>query len=188
MKKKKNQHSLDQKHLFEILANQPRNSKFISVYRVSLVRDQSVAFEQRPLSNSVQAHHIIRKLIETQGQPDREQFCIVLLSAKNVIIGLNIVAMGDLVSATVSVREMLKPVIIGNAAAIICAHNHPSNELTPSPADMTITKKIIHASEFMGIHVLEHLIISMESDAYYSFADTGIIQSIYDEVKQLKAF
>ena len=96
--------------------------------------------------------------------------------------------MGDLVSATVSPRETLKPAIIGNAAAIICAHNHPSNELTPSPADMTITKKIIHASEFMGIHVLEHLIISMDSDAYYSFADNGIIKSIYDEVKQLKAF
>ena len=179
---------MEQKHLFEIPVNKPHHSKFISVYRVSLVRDQSVAFEQRPLSNSIQAHSIIRKLIETQGQPDREQFCIVLLSAKNVIIGLNIVAMGDLVSATVSVREMLKPVILGNAAGIICAHNHPSGELSPSPADMTITKKIIHASEFMGIHVLEHLIISMDNDAYYSFADNGIINSIYDEVNRLKAF
>jgi hypothetical protein len=40
----------------------------------------------------------------------------------------------------------------------------------------------------MGIHVLEHLIISMDSDAYYSFADNGIIQSIYDEVNRIKAF
>ena len=157
--------------------------KFIQVYRVSLVRDGRVAFERRELKHSAQAHTIIRKLIETQGQPDREQFCILMLNAKNVIIGLNIVAVGDLVSATVHPREALKPAILGNACAIILAHNHPSCELSPSPADLAITKKIIQACNFMGILVHEHLIISMDDERYYSFADNGIIQSIYDEIK-----
>ena len=112
MKKKRNPHSLKQQQLFETPANPQNTSKFISIYRVSLVRDQSVAFEQSPLNNSSQAHHIIRKLIETQGQSDREQFCIVLLNAKNVIIGLNIVSVGDLTSATVSPRELMKAVML----------------------------------------------------------------------------
>jgi len=159
-------------------------NKFIQVYRVSLVRDGRVSFEQRELSNSAQAHTIIRKLIETQGQPDREQFCVLMLNAKNVIIGLNIVSVGDLISATVSPREVMKPLIIGNACAVILSHNHPSCELTPSSGDMTVTRKLIHACHIMGIQVHEHLIISMDDERYYSFADNGIIRSIYDEVKR----
>jgi DNA repair protein RadC len=42
------------------------------------------------------------------------------------------------------------------------AHNHPSNDLEPSPDDIAITKKIIRAAEIVGIQVHEHLIISME--------------------------
>jgi DNA repair protein RadC len=165
-----------QDNLFEVPQDKPA-SKFISVYRVSLVKDKSVSFENRCLSNSVQARPILRKLIEEHGQPDREQFCVLLLNAKNEIIGLNIVSTGCLVSATVHPREVLKPAIIANSSAMILCHNHPSNDPAPSQEDIAVTANIVQAAKIMGIHVHEHLILSMDGDVdrYYSFADHGLI-------------
>ncbi len=157
-------------------------SKFISAFRITLVKDRRIAFEQCQLANSQQAQSLIKKLIETQGQPDREQFCVILLNSKNEIIGLNIVSTGNLSSAPVHPREVLKPAILSNSAAMILSHNHPSGDMSPSPEDIAITKVIVQASKIMGIQVHEHLIISMHDNRYYSFADHGIIKEIYDEV------
>jgi len=171
-----------QQSLFPSPAESPHRSKFISTYRVSLVRDRHLPFEQCRLANSQQAQKIIRNLIDTHGQSDREQFIVVLLNAKNEIIGLNIVSTGTVSSAPVSPREVLKPAILANASAMILSHNHPSDDLNPSPEDIAATTKIVQASNIIGIQVHEHLIISMSSDRYYSFADDGIIKRIYDSM------
>jgi len=185
MKKKSPTCSLPsiQNNLFEAPQDTP-TSKFISIYRVSLVKDKSVSFSKCTLSNSIQARPILRKLIQEHGQPDREQFCVILLNAKNEIIGLNIVATGCLISATVHVREVLKPAILANSAAMILCHNHPSNDPAPSQEDIAVTKNIVQAAKIMGIQVHEHLIINMDrdDDRYYSFADNGLIQSAYDAI------
>jgi len=170
-----------QQSLFSTPPDQP-SSKFISVYRVSLVKDESIAFSQARLGNSQDAQSLIQKLIRTRGQPDREQFVVILLNAKNDMVGLNIVSIGALSSAPVHPREVLKPAILANSAAMILCHNHPSNDLQPSPEDIAITRKIIKAAEIIGIQVHEHIIINMENDRYYSFADQGIIKEIYSEI------
>jgi DNA repair protein RadC len=171
-----------QQNLFGAPDNRLKRSKFISIFRVALVKDRRVAFEQCQLINSQQSQPLIKKLIETQGQPDREQFCVILLNSKNEIIGLNIVSTGNLSSAPVHPREVLKPAILSNSAAMILSHNHPSGDLSPSPEDIEITTVIVQASKIMGIQVHEHLIISMHDDRYFSFADHGIIKKIYDEI------
>ena len=135
-----------------------------------LVRDQHLPFEQSTLSDSQQAQSIIRKLIKTYGQSDREQFCVVLLNTKNAFIGLNIVSTGAVSYAHVSPREVLKPAILANAAAMILSHNHPSGDVSPSREDEAITIRIVQACHIIGIQVHEHLIISLCDDRYYSFA------------------
>ena len=160
----------------------PPKTKFIAVYRISLVKDESVSFGNVRLFNSKQAQALIQNLILTKGQPDREQFVVALLNAKNEMIGLNIVSVGMLSSAPVSPREVLKPAILANSAAMILAHNHPSNDLEPSPDDINITRKIIRAAGIVGIQVHEHLIINMDDDRYYSFAEQGIISQMYSEI------
>ena len=157
-------------------------SKFISSYRVTLVRDRPLPFEPCPINSSQQVQPIIRKLIETQGQSDREQFIVLMLNAKNEIIGINIVSTGTISSAQVWPREVIKPAIIANAAALILAHNHPSGHISPSPEDLAMTELIVQASKIIGITVHEHLIVSMFDDRYYSFADQGIIKRIYDKM------
>ena len=170
-----------QRNLFSASFGPPIRQS-ISVYRISLVKDESVSFGNIRLANSQEAQALIRTLILNKGQPDREQFVVVLLSTKNEVIGLNIVSVGALSSAPVHPREALKPAILANSAAIILAHNHPSNDLSPSQEDIAITRKIVAAAQIVGIQVHEHLIISMEDDRYYSFADQGIIAKMYSEI------
>jgi DNA repair protein RadC len=179
--KKKSPVSIQQS-LFEPPKPDPHASKFIAAYRVMLVRDHDLPFEQSKLSNSREAQTIIRKLIETHGQSDREQFCVILLNNKNEVVGLNIVSIGAVSFAYVSPREVLKPAILTSATAIIMAHNHPSEDVSPSREDESITARIIKACHIVGIKVHEHLIISMWGERYFSFADAGIIQRIYDEI------
>jgi len=170
-----------QQELFPVSPDPPAN-RCISVYRISLVKDESVSFGNVRLANSQEAQALIQNLMLTRGQPDREQFVVALLNAKNEMIGLNIVSVGALSSAPVHPREVLKPAILANSAAIILCHNHPSNDLEPSPDDIAITKKIIRAADIVGIQVHEHLIITMEDERYYSFADHGIIARMYSEI------
>jgi DNA repair protein RadC len=96
---------------------------------------------------------------------------------------MNIVSTGGLSSAPVCPREVLKPAILSNSAALILGHNHPSGDLTPSLADKSITKLIIQAAHVIGIVVHEHLIVGMDGDGYYSFAEQGLIQEAYQSVR-----
>jgi len=172
---------LRQQYLFNEQSNQFNYYKFISIFRITLIRDRHIQFEQKKITTSQEAQGLLKRLIETQGNPDREQFCIVLLNSKNQIIGINIVSTGDLASATVHPREVLKPAILANAASLILCHNHPSGDLSPSDEDIIVTQKIVKAAKVMCVAVHEHIIISMYNDSYYSFADSGLISQAYQE-------
>ena len=70
---------------------------------------------------------------------DREMFVVVLLNAKHQPIGINTVSIGSLTASIVSPREAFKPAIVGNAAAVILAHNHPSGDPGPSASKTDVT-------------------------------------------------
>ena len=59
------------------------------------------------------------------------------------------------------------------AAAIICVHNHPSTNITPSPEDKKFTQEMAEAGKLMGVKVLDHIIIG--GDTFYSFANDGML-------------
>ena len=184
--KKLQHHKCRQMDLFNVSETQNPMSRFISAYRVSLVRDERVSFGTQALYNPTDAQRCLQEMIREMGQPDREQFCVLMLNAKNITIGMNIVSVGGVSSAPVHPREVLKPAILANACALILAHNHPSGDLTPSNADKAITQKIVHASSIIGITVHEHLIISMEDDGYFSFAEHGYIREAYEAVNKME--
>ena len=154
----------------------------VSIYRISLVKDGNVSFGKTRLNNAQQAQSLIQSLIRTKGQPDREQFAVALLNTKNEMIGLNIVSVGSLSTAPIHPREVVKPAILANAAAMILCHNHPSNDVQPSTDDFAVTRNIIKAAKVIGIKVHDHIIINMEDARYYSFADQGIIKEMNTEV------
>ena len=102
---------------------------------------------------------------------DREHFLVVGLDAKHRVIGINLVSVGSLSLAIVHPREVFKPLILMNAAAWLCAHNHPSGDATPSTEDRALTKRLRESGELLGLTLLDHLILANENS--YSFADQG---------------
>jgi DNA repair protein RadC len=63
--------------------------------------------------------------------------------------------------------------IVTTAAAIILAHNHPSNNLEPSHEDISITKQIVDAGRIIGIPVHDHIIVA--GNLFTSFAERGLM-------------
>jgi DNA repair protein RadC len=59
-------------------------------------------------------------------------------------------------------REVFRPALEYNAAAVVLAHNHPSGVVTASTSDTQITNQIIEAGKIIGIHVLDHVIITKD--------------------------
>jgi DNA repair protein RadC len=98
-------------------------------------------------------------------------FVVVLLDAQHRAIGLNVVSMGSLTATVVHPRECFKPAIIGNAAAVVLVHGHPSGCPEPSSEDIAITRRLRDAGELLGIRVLDHVIVG--DGKHYSFVDAG---------------
>ena len=114
-------------------------------------RSCGTAGPRRPLHRcltSVGAAAILRPLF---ADLDREQFLVCGLDAKHCIIGVNVVSIGSLTLSIVHPREVFKPLILMNAAAWICAHNHPSGDITPSPEDRVLTSRLRQGAELLGI-------------------------------------
>ena len=103
---------------------------------------------------------------------DRERFVVVLLDAKNAVIGIHTVSVGTLSSSLVHPREVFKLAIQASAAGLVVAHNHPSGKTEPSREDRDVTERIVEAGKTLGIEVLDHLVIG---DAFFSFKEHGLI-------------
>ena len=100
-----------------------------------------------------------------------EEFWILLLTRANEVIRPVQVSQGG-VSGTIADPKMIFKFAIEHlASAIILIHNHPSGNLTPSQADIELTKKMKDAGKLLEIPVLDHLIFT--NATYYSFADEG---------------
>lgn len=100
-----------------------------------------------------------------------EKFCCILLNAKLKLIDTVEISQGGLTSSIVHPREVCKVAIQKSAYALICVHNHPSGETTPSKEDIAITKRLKQATEIVGIQLLDHLIIG--ENGYTSLKEGG---------------
>lgn len=110
--------------------------------------------------------------IKGYGQMDVEYFLCITLDGAHRVINIHVVSKGLLNRTLVHPREVFRPAIKDNAAAIIVAHNHPSNQLAPSDEDKGLTKRLREAGDIVGISILDHLILARTS--YFSFMEAGI--------------
>lgn len=98
---------------------------------------------------------------------------LICLDTKNQVIHIEDVFKGSLNSSIVHPREIFKIAIAHSSANIIIAHNHPSQDPTPSKEDINITVRIKKCGDIMGIHLLDHLIIG--GTKYVSLKEKGTI-------------
>lgn len=98
-----------------------------------------------------------------------EVFKVLYLDSNNRVIDIVDAATGTIDKAMPIVREIIHSALQKFAASIICVHNHPSANITPSTQDKTFTKELCDAGKLMEIKVLDHVIIG--DNEFYSFAD-----------------
>lgn len=106
-------------------------------------------------------------------QETKEVFITLHLDGKNRIICCDLVSIGSLNQSIVHPREVFKTACLSNAAAIICIHQHPSGDPTPSSEDIAITRRLKEAGDIMGIKILDHIIVG--DGEYLSFVERGLL-------------
>lgn len=102
-----------------------------------------------------------------------EQFRILFLDRKNVLIADEVQQRGTIDHTPVYPREVVKRALALNAAALILVHNHPSGDPKPSRDDIEMTREIKAASEALGITIHDHLVIGRKGHA--SFRSLGLL-------------
>ena len=107
------------------------------------------------------------------GYSNQEEFFVVYLNGKGSIIKSEVLYKGSKNSSIVAVDEILRKAIILKASGIVVAHNHPSDNVEPSVADINVTKKLYESSLLVDIPLLDHIIIG--KSAYYSFKQNKIL-------------
>jgi DNA repair protein RadC len=104
---------------------------------------------------------------------ETEQFRVLYLDRKNVLIADEEQARGTVDHVPVYPREVVKRALELNASALILVHNHPSGDPTPSEADIVVTGQIRDAAEVMGIVLHDHLIVGKSREL--SFRSEGYL-------------
>ena len=107
-------------------------------------------------------------LLQARGQ---EHFYCLYLDSQNRVLERKLVFLGTLNYSMVHPREVFLEAYIHHAISIICVHNHPSGNPTPSRADIELTKRLVEIGNLMGIGIDDHIIIGRNS--YYSFFEDG---------------
>jgi len=122
------------------------------------------------LNSPHSVRNFLRLLI---GNKTYESFAILFLDVKNRLLQSEELFHGSLSTAKVYPREVIKRALHHNAASVILAHNHPSGQTTPSPADIALTEELKRVLETIEVKVLDHFIVA--GNQIYSFTDHGLL-------------
>lgn len=109
----------------------------------------------------------------TMAHRETEQFRVIYLDRKNVVIGDEEQGKGTVDHVPVYPREVAKRALELNASALILVHNHPSGDPTPSQADINMTQQIFAACNTLGLTLHDHLIIGKSREL--SFRSAGYL-------------
>src|ERR1700690_1886305 len=144
------------------------------VAEIQLSYKSTVKPSLRPkIASSKDAYEVLLQGWDTSKLEFIEQFKVLLLNRANKVLGIFEVSSGGSTGTVADPKLIFAAAIKTNACGIIMTHNHPSGNLQPSQADIDLTKKMKDGGKLLEIQVLDHLIIT--SEAYYSFADEGLL-------------
>jgi len=128
-----------------------------TVYVAELKRRRYRGKRPPEVSSPREAYAVLKPRIDDWT---REHFLVVLLDARNGVVGIETVSVGSLTASIVHPREVFKPAVIASVAGIIVGHNHPSGDPEPSPEDLTITRRLVDAGALLGIELHDHIVFT----------------------------
>ena len=140
------------------------------IYKDELKNKKLINKETLKISNKDILLNYLRNKI---GYEEKEKFYVIYLSSSNEVIEFEENSVGTLDRSSVYPREIYKKIINLNAKSVILAHNHPSDNITPSKSDIELTNEIAKGLKNFGALLIEHIIITKNS--YFSFLEEGLI-------------
>lgn len=135
---------------------------------VRLVKTREPVTSEEPLSSP---DAVVRALAKEMSDYDREVIGVINFNAKMQPINVNFVSAGTLNYSVAHPREILKSAILSNASSMMMIHNHPSQDTTPSEADVMITDRMSQLCELAGIPLVDHIIVGGDGKEYFSFTE-----------------
>jgi len=126
------------------------------------------------ISNSKDSFNILFPLFDIDTIEFKEEFLLLLLNRANNLLGWFKLSSGGTSGTVVDVKIVFMLALRTNASSLILCHNHPSQNIQPSEADIRLTKKIKEAGNLLDINILDHLIIASDG-TYFTFADEGLL-------------
>lgn len=118
-------------------------------------------FQARPLERTVVDDPAVAAAAlshDLMWQP-QERFAILLLDVKHRLLGTQVISIGTATETLAHPREIFREVLRQGATRAIVAHNHPSGNVEPSPEDLSLTRQLLQGAQFLGIPLLDHLIL-----------------------------
>lgn len=106
----------------------------------------------------------------------QEYFYCLYVNSKQELIERKLLFMGTVNRSLVHPREVFKNAYLCSASGIICIHNHPSDDISPSREDIRLTNSLVELGNVNGIPIIDHIIIG--NDKYYSFYEEGKIMNL----------
>ena len=131
--------------------------KEINIVSLQMIKTDTLSYLKARISNPEDAAEIMRSFI---GNSDREHLILICINSKNEPSHIQTLSMGSINQTVIHPREIFKTAILSNANSIMLGHNHPSGDVTPSPEDINVTKRLMLISEMMGILFYDHIIFS----------------------------
>ena len=131
------------------------------------------AYERPKVTTATQAYEILFNNWNLNKIELAEQFYVLLLNQANNVIGMSEISSGGVAGTIADPKLIFSLALKCNAVNLILAHNHPSGNIKPSHADLSLTRRLVEAGKILDISVLDHLIITR--DRFYSFGDEGLI-------------
>ena len=125
------------------------------------------------ISNPADVAKIFQDLLRLEDaiDKDKEHFYVMHVNARRHINLVELVAIGTLNHAEVHPRETFRRAIVAGSYSIVVAHNHPSGDVTPSEADIRLTRTLHQAGELLLIPLLDHIIFTDKDETFFSFKD-----------------
>jgi DNA repair protein RadC len=129
--------------------------------------------EKIKISHSQDAHNILSKLFSEDTVAWTEEVILLAVNKANEVYGWYRLSQGGTTGTVVDPKVVFSILLNAGASGFIVSHNHPSGNLKPSQEDISITKKLFNAGEFLDITLLDHVIISPNGN-YLSLADENL--------------
>jgi len=123
------------------------------------------------VSSCVSCEQSLRSVWDDDTMELREEFVLLCLNGAHEVLGWVKLHTGTFNHSPVDLRLVLGIALLTASRAVIVAHNHPSGNLTPSPEDVALTRRLKDAGAIIGVNVLDHLILTR--DGYCSFSESS---------------